>query len=160
MPIVPGDTTFNPESNVILQSSERFDEIAEYDLLTGNYRFLSKSCNREMLPVRIAGSYSRLGGTIVSLYRKNEHLFLSISKREFKITPDVYSSLTQEDDHQTFRLLNKQEVITMFTCTRPRSDIPAHLDPTPFVDDEDFDFLLFVHHVLTEEGRRERVYRN
>jgi len=158
MPSVSGDKTLNPESTVILQSSERFDEIAEYDPLTGNYRFLSKSCNREMVPIRIAGSYSRLGGTIVSLYWKNEDLFLSIGNREFKITPDVYSSLTQEGDHQTFRLTNKQDVITVFT--RPCSEISAHLDPTPFVGDEDYDFLLFVHHVLTEEGRRERVYRN
>jgi hypothetical protein len=145
---------------MILQSNERFDEVAEYDPLTGNYRFLSKSRNREMLPVRIAGSYSCLGDTIVSLYRKDEDLFLRIGNREFEITPDVYSSLTQEGDYQIFRLLNKQDVIAFFSYTPRFTEIPADLDPTPFIDDEDFDFLLFVHHVLTEEGRRERVYRN
>jgi hypothetical protein len=32
------------------------------------------------------------------------------------------------------------------------------MDPTAFVEEEDFDFLLFVHKVLTESGRRHRVY--
>jgi len=37
--------------------------------------------------------------------------------------------------------------------------VPVSADPTPFVEDEDFDFGLFVTRVLGDSERRGRMYR-
>jgi hypothetical protein len=33
-------------------------------------------------------------------------------------------------------------------------------DPTPFVEEEDFDFMWFIHNVLSDPARRESIWRD
>ena len=145
---------------MILQSNDRFDEIAQFDPVTGNYRLLSKKANRELVTGPISGGYSLVGQALLALYRKNEDLFVWIDNREFLVSDTVSSALIEEGDQKIFRLLDNERPIATFKYSPPVSEIPRGLDPTPFVEEEDFDFGLFLHNVLTEPGRRKRVYRD
>lgn len=42
---------------------------------------------------------------------------------------------------------------------KPVIDPPLEHDPTPFVEEEHFDFGLFVRNVVSDRTRRERIYR-
>jgi len=145
---------------MILQSNDKFDEVAEIDPLDGSYRFFSKKINPELSGAPISGTYSFVDQTFLALYRKNGTLLLRIGNREFELTSDVSSTLTHEAGYRIFRLFDKQDLIAAFKYFPPVNEIPAELDPTAFLEEEDFDFLLFVHHVLTDKDRRGRVYRN
>lgn len=143
---------------MILQSNDRFDEMAQFDPATGNYRLLSRKANRELVAGPITGSYSLVGQTLLALYRQNGDLFVWIGDRTFPVADTVSSTLTVEGAQKVFRLLDNERLIAILKYSPPVRDVPIELDPTPFVEEEDFDFVLFLHHVLTEPGRRKRVY--
>ena len=56
-------------------------------------------------------------------------------------------------------IVKDDDLIFTLTYNRPRIDPPLELDPTPFVEEEDFDFCLFLLNVLSDPGRKERIYR-
>ena len=145
---------------MILQSNDRFDELVEFDRDSGSYELLSSEENPKLSGVRIAGSYSRFGQTMVSLYRANGNLFLRIGDQEFEITADVYSTIEEDAGQRIFRLFHKEALSIAFKYSTPVTEVPTQSDPTPFVEEEHFDFLLFVHHVLVQPDRRDRVYHS
>jgi hypothetical protein len=55
-------------------------------------------------------------------------------------------------------LISNGALLFSFEYNAPKLDIPLENDPTPFVEEEDFDFLLFVNNVLKDKARRERIY--
>lgn len=141
---------------MILESKDDFDQLAELDP-NGTYLFLSRKQHPE-LTGSPSGGYSMVDGTMVSLYRMDGGLYFRVGEQEFQLTDDVTSTLTREDNKQVFRLVQDGSPLLIFGYTPQGNEIPLNIDPTPFVEEEDFDFLLFVHNVLTEGGRRRRVY--
>ena len=106
----------------------------------------------------IAGSFSLINEMVVSLYRIHGILYFRIGDREFELTDDISSTVETDGNYRKFRLLNGENVLVDLTYLIPESEIPLSTDPTPFVEEEHFDFLLFVNNVLTEPGRRNRVW--
>ncbi len=143
---------------MILESKDHFDQLAELDPDTGTYRFLSRKEQPELATTQSCGGYSLIDGTMVSLYRVDGVLYFRVGDQNFKLTDDVTSKLTREVNKQVFWLLEGGPLFK-FEYVPTDQDIPLSMDPTPFVEEEDFDFLLFVHNVLAEPGRRHRVYR-
>lgn len=143
---------------MILQSNDYFDQLAELDPGTGIYRLLSRKQNPELTARPPVGGYSMVDGTMLSLYRIEGVLYLRVGDREFKLTDDVTSTLTREDNNGVFRLVQDGNVLLIFKYRLPVPEVSLSLDPTPFIEEEDFDFLLFVHNVLTETGRRHGIY--
>ena len=143
---------------MILQSEDKFDQLAELDPSTGTYRFFSRKQHPELTIGSPAGGYSIINGTTLSLYRRDGVLYFRAGDREFELTHDVISTLTQEDNNRVFQLIRDGNALFILRYPPPVHEVALSIDPTPFVEEEDFDFLLFVHKVLTETGRRHRVY--
>lgn len=143
---------------MILESKDDFDQLAELDPNTGTYQLLSRKRHPELTTTPSSGGYSIVNGTMLSLYRKDGPLHLRFGDREFELTDDVTSTLTRENDSRVFQLVQDGNSLVVFRYAPPVLDVPMSADPTPFIEEEDFDFLLFVHKVLTDTGRRNRVY--
>ncbi|MEK6334071.1 MAG: hypothetical protein AABM67_03920 [Acidobacteriota bacterium] len=143
---------------MILESKDVFDQLAEFDPNTGTYRLLSRKQHSELATTPPSGGYSIVDGTMLSLYRRDEVLYFRAGDREFRLTDDVISKLTREDNSRVFQLIQDGNSLAVFRYAPPVLDVPMSADPTPFIEEEDFDFLLFVHRVLTDTGRRNRVY--
>jgi hypothetical protein len=143
---------------VILQSKDDFDQLAEFDPGSNTYRFLSRKQYPESATTSTSGGYSIIDGTMVCLYRMGGVLYFGVADRLFKLTDEVTSTLTREDNKVAFRLFRDGNLLFIFEYRPPVCEVPLSTDPTPFIEEEDFDFLLFVHKVLTETGRRHRVY--
>lgn len=146
------------ERTVILQSKDEFDQFMELDPGTGEYRFLSRKQYSELEAMPLSGGYSVVDGTIVCLYRTAGFLYLRIGEQEFQVTDDVTSILAREKQFRLFQLVQNGNVLVKFSYHSPVDEGLLRIDPTPFVDAEDFDFFLFVHNVLLQDGRRNRVY--
>lgn len=142
---------------MILESNDEFDQLAEFDLGTATIQFWSRKQHPE-LAESIVGCFSRINATIVSLYRIGGVLYLRIGDREFELTDDVSSELESKGKNREFRLRRGQDILVTHMYLAPEPEIPRNIDPTPGVEEEHIDFLLFVHNVLTEPGRRYRVW--
>lgn len=144
---------------MILESKDDFDQLAELDPSNGRtYRFLSRKQHPELTTTPPSGSYSIVNGTMLALYRIDGVLYFRVGDQDSKLTDDVTSRLTREDDNRVFQLIQDGNSRVIFRYVPPVPEVPLSIDPTPFIEEEDFDFLLFVHNVLTESGRRHRVY--
>jgi len=149
---------FNVYYLMILQSKDEFDEVMELDPITGRQQLLSRKRHPEITGMRPSGGYSIVNGTIVCLYRVDSTLYFRLGEEEFKITDDATSVLVREDGYRLFQLVQNGNLLVNFRYRCPVNEIPLSTDPTPFMDEEDFDFLLFVHNVLAQDERRHRVY--
>ena len=150
-------TFFSKDQSMILQSHTNFDQLAVSDPSLQSVQFLSRKHHPE-LTSSTAGSFSLVNEMMVSLYRIHGDLYFRIPDQEFELTDDISSTLETDGNKRKFRLLNGEKVLVDLTYLIPESEIPLSIDPTPFVEEEHFDFLLFVNNVLTEPGRRNRVW--
>ncbi len=142
---------------MILQCYTDFDQLAELDQSIPSVRFLSLKHHPE-LKASIAGTFSIINEMLVSFYRVHGVLYLRIADQEFELTNDTSSALETDGNYRKFRLLKGKNVLVDLTYLLPELEIPLSIDPTPFVEEENFDFLLFVHNVLSQPGRRDRVW--
>jgi hypothetical protein len=110
------------------------------------------------LSASITGSFSIVDEVMVALYRIHGVLYFRIADQEFEVTDNISSTLKCDGSNRKFGLLKDGHVLVDLTYLTPESQFQLSIDPTPFVEEEHFDFLLFVHNVLGEPGRRERVW--
>jgi len=141
---------------MILACQDIFDQLAELDLRDSSVRFLSRKQHPE-LSASVAGSFSIVNEMMVSLYRVHGGLYFRVGDQVFQVTDDTTSTLETDGKNRRFRLLERENILVDLTYLTPELEIPLSIDPTPFVEEEDFDFLLFVHNVLTQPGRRNGV---
>jgi hypothetical protein len=148
---------FREDHKMILACHDIFDQLADLDPGSPSVRFLSRKDHPE-LSASIVGRFSIINEMMVSLYRINGVLYFRIGDQEFELTDNVSSTLETDGNNRDFQLLKSEEVLVDLRYLTRESEIPLSIDPTPFVEEEHFDFLLFVHNVLTQPGRRDRVW--
>ena len=144
---------------MILQSTDEFDKLVELDLESGACQFLSRKEHPEISSLQPSGAFSILDDTMFSLYRNDSLLYFRAGNRVVELTDDVTSSLTKKNKIRAFQLVKNGEPEISLTYPAPELEVPLALDPTPFIEEEDFDFLMFVHNVLTDSNRRNTIYR-
>lgn len=139
-----------------VQSKDEFDCVAQFDPATGVLGKHSRAALGVVAPTwpEIAGSFSEVKNGAFVLYRYRGQIFL----RAFG---NVY-----ELDNQTVvnvcgtGFKRRMSIQTMGCCVLDMeyelvSRNAISCDPTPFVEDEDFDFGLFVSNMSKSRERRE-----
>ena len=143
---------------ITLQSQDKFAELARLSLDTGEVSFVSKHSDPALKAAVTSGGYSIVNGVMCSLYKVGGGLYLRVGEQALEITDEVEARLDRSPKKHTFQLLRDGKLLLEFIYSPPKSDIPLADDPTPFIEEEDFDFLLFVTNVLKDKSRRQRVY--
>lgn len=143
---------------MLLQSKDEFDALMELDAITGSHRILSRKQHPEITNTPVAGGYSVVDTIPACLYRRDNALYFRLGEDECQITDDVESVLAREDGYSLFQLVRNGKLLVDFKYRSSPPEVPLRIDPTPFIEEEDFDFLLFVHNVLEQADRRHRVY--
>jgi hypothetical protein len=144
---------------ILLQSNDSFDELGKLNLDTGEISFLSKSQNPQASCTLIQGHYAKVGDSLVCLYRFDDVLYLRIGELQFEITDRVLCYLSRELNNRSFKLISDGKELVNVVYTPVKPEIPLNRDPTPFIEEEDFDFMLFIHNVINNFDRRHRIYR-
>lgn len=141
-----------------LEAFGRYPTVAEFDPASNYFSELNRLEDKVPPDARFWGYFDKLGGQLLLLYRVGEELFLRHNNQDNRIDDDVSASFTEGAMN---RLLVTRGDETMVDITYPHpKEWRIPFDTTPFVEDEDFDFGLFIANVLTEPGRRRRVFRN
>jgi hypothetical protein len=146
-----------------LQCEGRFDAVAKLAAVDADPEILSKARSEEARTARPAGKYAQVDGRLVCLFRRDGALWLRVDAVLTRIDDDVHAlwSLGRAADgspRAAFRLERAGESVLSFDY-RPFGGmkiIPG--DPTPFVTEEDYDFLLLVSRVVEDAGRRARFF--
>lgn len=165
---------------MLLQSFTTAREFAEFDPQTGSLnRFLKEGAEMEALQAEMQGRYESVEKDLLVFYRQDALLHLRIAANDYAINeqtesrlrtswtdrvirrtspPGLQSALTRlARSYSTFELIKNGTTLVTVRYPTPASSISA-ADFTPFVEDEDFDFVLFVHNVLSDPSRRAHIW--
>ena len=143
---------------VLLQSTDKFDDLAELEPTTGRLTWYSKHQTPALAFRPIRGHVARLDGHTLILYREATMLHLRIDDADFELTDDTYIELVR-GNLNVLTVIRRGVVLFSWTYKPPVIEPPLEMDPTPFVEEEHFDFGLFVYNVMRDACRRDRIYR-
>ncbi|WP_204014234.1 hypothetical protein [Virgisporangium aurantiacum] len=128
--------------------------MAFFDPQTGSLREVDRErSDAGRLPVR--GHYGRLDGAIAVFYRFEGDLFVWLRGRSWRATTSFLK--WRRDGAKSQLVVSDGGGAKAAVAYETESGIEH--DPTPFVEDEDFDFGLYVSNVLNDEERSSRIYQ-
>jgi hypothetical protein len=145
---------------MFVQSNDSFNRVGNFDPRDGSLlEFERNEAPQELLSSPLAGHFAALGESEVVFFRQDDQLSLSVDGEIFPLLEGV--KLEWENSHglSRIRLRDGDSILRSIEYTAgPASYPPIEEDPTPFVEREDWDFGLFVHAVLEDSERSERIY--
>jgi len=145
---------------ILLQSNDRFDDLAKLDTSTGRVSWFS----RQVVDLTIAsspirGHIAQLCGHTLCFYRKAKVLHFRVDDEDLELTEETQVELVRvRDAVNCITVLRNGVPLFTWTYHRPVIDPLLEYDPTPFIEEEQFDFCLFVYNVMNDPDRRERIY--
>jgi hypothetical protein len=138
-----------------LQQNSKYDGLAEYEHTSGMFKLSSRKTLGNNVPLKTDGVFSILSTVFVALYCFNQQLFLRIGDDCIPIISDLVITVTGDVNNRKLCVEKAGVVVAQIDYTLDMSDQFSN-DPTAFVEDEDFDFGLFVSNV-SKRSERQRV---
>lgn len=156
------------------------DKVARLTSMTGGLEVLSRAASEEARAAKIVGWYSYADERLVCLCRLDGVPWLRIDDLAIPVDDDVHvfwdlvgppgQSVLHVTGHPpnsgkatvnpafkgTFRVEKAGEILLSFEYLPFQEKTILVGDTTPFVTEEDYDFMLFVERVIEEPGRRDR----
>ena len=137
---------------IMLRSATRFKDVYGLDVRSGAFHKYARQAISEPLQ----GWAAELDGDFVALYPLAGRLRFRLNQQDIDIGPSTAADFQRGETHR-LSLRNADGQGLSWEYAPPVIDPPLAIDPTPFVEEEHFDFGLFVYNVLTEPGRRDRI---
>ncbi len=137
-----------------LQSNERYDTLAQYDPEQGVFSIKTKTESGDQVTEKTDGFFSVLSDVFVALYRSEHALFLCVGDQRIVLTDDLRINVSGGADQRQLIVKKHSTIITQLTYCLDEEENLAD-DPTPFIEDEDFDFGLFVANVANNHKRKQ-----
>lgn len=143
---------------VILQNNDIAKEIAVLEVSTGvlkpKWQPMKAGFEKDRA---IDGVFARIGGDIFSLYRLGEGLYFQRGIERILIDDKTKSEFVSHESFHEFSIQRAKEKRLRTVYPKPRLPVDLSIDPTPFSSYEDFDFLYFVHRVVNDPNRQNRI---
>jgi hypothetical protein len=147
---------------VILQSKDKYNEIATYNLDTETFTIHSKA-DVEMQNLSTQGVFSIHENKVACFFRVENNLFFRIDQNtiEFKKNDRVLLEPSTDDIFEFSIERNKEKIFT-WKYKRPEIDPPlsAFQFFSPLISEENFDIFQLIHNVINNDERKKRFYRS
>jgi hypothetical protein len=151
----PDGNAFDTRERLMIRvrNHDRFDDIAEFDITTGCWRVLSRSAADENDVISyFDGFYAVLSGTYCALFRLNGELFVRIGDTQRTLTEDVAIKVGGPPEERCLTLMASDVELAKLVYAVEPWQIEG--DPTPFIEEEDFDFGLFLSNIASNRDRQ------
>lgn len=133
---------------VWLRSNERFNDVVELDENSGEWRAPTRS---EVVPSQTDGYYSILSNAFCAVFRSENQLYVRIGDKTVELTGDVEISVHGPPEN---RVISLKAGGTRVSHSYALSSASIDGDVTPFVEDEDFDFGVFLANIASNPERQ------
>lgn len=144
---------------MFVQCKELFDRVAEFTPETGQLNEFSRTAEPDRIRGPVRGSYSTIGGRSVVLYRDDGLLWLRVDGEVLALDRRTRVELIELDPDGTEKLLRiaqGMDILMEWSYEPQARTIEGDL--TPFVEEEDFDFALFLSNVSLNPDRQDLLY--
>ncbi len=142
---------------MILKRHTVFDAMGDYDPVTGTLTTFSRKAEPGRVPGQVSGVFDHVGGKLVLLFRLDGVLYLQVEDERIRMADNTIN-VRSVTGHRVLRVLSNSRVVLELTYDAPIIDPPLSEDPTAFVEEEHFDFGLFLANLSRDRGRQARMY--
>jgi hypothetical protein len=104
------------------------------------------------------GFSQKFGNTRMTFFRFKDQLYLLSENKLIEINNETESELKLIGTKLVFSLKQNGVVLYKQKHKQIKSIIPIENDPTPFVDEEDFDLRILIHRVVSEKERWDIIF--
>lgn len=144
---------------VLLESHDKFDDLVELEPTTGQLCWYSKRDNPNMAIRPIHGSFAQLDTHLVFLYRQAGVLHFRVDDTDIELTDDTCVELIRGETNVL--IVKRDNVRLLYLVYKPY--VTDEIDQwrmymNPFIEEEHFDFGLFVWEVTQNTERRSTIY--
>ena len=149
---------------IYLQCMNEFNKVAQLNPLSGKVVFFSKNKQPDEANQPKIGTFACVDDKIICFYRYNNELNIKINKDHFILSDSISSKwhikegATKSSLIAIFSILDNNKVLFNWEYSPFTSRKPLIGDDTSFIDEEDYDFCLFIHNVLCSKERRKGIY--
>jgi hypothetical protein len=140
---------------VWLKSNDRFHEVVEFDPESGRWRQVTQSSNDDGTPLHTNGFYSFLSDVFCAIFRSGDQLLVQIGVKQIELTPDVKIVVSGPPKFRQFSLAIGGLPVVSLTYDSQWN--PLEFDPTTCIEEEDFDFGLFLSNIAKDPQRQARL---
>lgn len=135
----------------LLYSHERFRDVAKYDEESGGFEVVERNYPHQ--PENLDGNFSILSGIFVAIFKDGLKIFVVIGDETFQLDDDLIITV-KGDESDRLLIVEKGNAVleTVKYSISSKSKIAG--DMTPFIDDEDFDFGLFLSNISKNKDRQ------
>lgn len=145
---------------ILLQSKNKYHRLASLDIVSGRIEWRHRNKDFDPPIQSLQGSIGKIGKHILCLYKYDDVLHFRVDTKDFELTKDVTIGIENlRCRRRRLSILKNGREIFEFTYFRPINPIPLSLDPTPHIEEEDFDFGLFVYNVANDSQRRAVLFQ-
>ncbi|MEU6642711.1 hypothetical protein ABZ863_09175 [Saccharomonospora sp. NPDC046836] len=111
---------------------------------------------------KVDGAFGQLGDILAVLYREDDDVVLEVGNYHFWLGVQtgvsvVHSGSGLNRSLTIVRESSEDSVVVHYPLEE--GPVPTELDSTPFIEDEDFDFGLYIANVANSPERLDRIYR-
>ncbi|WP_460444002.1 hypothetical protein [Amycolatopsis cihanbeyliensis] len=107
----------------------------------------------------ISGHYDHIGDILVALYRFKGELMLRLGQRDFEVSRIKSMWHLKKDGKRELGLTIRDDWDVKLEYVSQSDDFIDVMDITPFAEEEDFDFGLFINNVVNNPDRSGNIYR-
>ena len=143
---------------MLLQSHGSFDLLAEFDAANEAFTTFSKKSEPERVSSRkVAGVFEYVGGRRLLLYRLSGVLYVQVDDERMRMN-DLSIELMRANNGRVLRLSADGGFMLELGYRLIDLDPALSDDSTAFVEEEDFDFGLFLANLASDQRRQDRMF--
>ncbi len=136
-----------------LQDNEKYDKLMLLAPDSGQLTPQSRHLLGSEAPTQVDGFFAFLGGVLVALYRCRGELVLRVDHVNIPLADNIVVEVDGPSSRRVLSVLRDgHEIVQRVYAIDESLKFPE--DPTSFLDDEDFDFGLYVANISQNRKRK------
>ena len=137
-----------------LQSNQKYNVVAAFDESAKKIKEYSKKELGDKEP-DTCGWFSRLQDMLIATYGlPGGHFFILVNEQLFELAPDEVVNVQGHRNARQLKVFQGDKLRFEVTYSLEGEDQIIPNDPTPFVEEEDFDIGLFISNISRDPKRR------
>ena len=105
------------------------------------------------------GLSQKIGTSRLTFFRHKTQLNLLFKNQLIELNETITSELKQVGTNLILTLKQDGKIVFEHKHKQIKSILSIEEDSTPFIEAEDFDLRILIHSVLTNKGRRKRIFK-
>lgn len=139
---------------IFLRNYDAFNDIISYDEASGNWHRITAEQKNVLSSHDISGFFAMLSSKFCGIYSLGRDIFICVGDLRVALNEKIKITVIGSPEKRHLTILDDGKIIGSHIYSVDTAN-QFENDPTPFIEDEDFDFGLLIANISESTGRQE-----